>query len=209
MWVGQNLPEEGRLPMSTDRQLVDDLARVADQTGMIIAAIEPEQLDRPTPCGSWDVGTLVGHVVQDVRQFTDRARGRAGGKGSAADLAEGGTNGAMAYRRAADSLVQAWREDGALEGTVELPFGSFRPVWFVGQAVADLAVHGWDLAKATGQPTDLDTRIGETALAWGRENLRPEFRGEQFGPEVAVAEDAPVYERLAAFFGRDPGWTGG
>ena len=47
------------------------------------------------------------------------------------------------------------------------------------------------------------------ALAWGRETLKPEFRGDEdsgkaFGPEVAVPSDSPSYTRLAAFFGRDP-----
>src|SRR6266545_1406168 len=70
----------------------------------------------------------------------------------------------------------------------------------------DLVVHGWDLAKATGQPTELDPELGQLALDWGRENLRPEFRGRDFGPEVPVAEDAGLHERLAGLFGRDPDW---
>jgi hypothetical protein len=57
--------------------------------------------------------------------------------------------------------------------------------------------------------TDLDPEVGQLALDWGRENLKPEFRGDEasgrsFGPEVAVAADAPLYDRLAGFFGRDP-----
>jgi hypothetical protein len=41
--------------------------------------------------------------------------------------------------------------------------------------------------------------------------LRPEFRGpdKAFGVEVPVPDDAPVYDRLAGWFGRDPGWTPG
>jgi hypothetical protein len=38
--------------------------------------------------------------------------------------------------------------------------------------------------------------------------LRPEFRGpgKAFGVEVPVPDDAPAYERLAGWFGRNPGW---
>jgi hypothetical protein len=72
---------------------------------------------------------------------------------------------------------------------------------------ADLVVHGWDLAKATGQSTELDPEIGQLALDWGRENLPPELRGDVFGPEVSVPEDAPLHDRLVGFFGRDPDWT--
>jgi hypothetical protein len=47
------------------------------------------------------------------------------------------------------------------------------------------------------------------ALAWARENLPPQFRGTEgsgraFGLEAPVPEAAPRYDRLAAFFGRDP-----
>ena len=39
--------------------------------------------------------------------------------------------------------------------------------------------------------------------------LRPEFRGpdKAFGLEVPVSPDTPAYDRLAGWFGRDPGWA--
>jgi len=39
-------------------------------------------------------------------------------------------------------------------------------------------VHGWDVATATGQPTDLDPEVGQLGLDWGRENLKFQFRGD-------------------------------
>jgi len=85
--------------------------------------------------------------------------------------------------------------------------------WFVGQQLSDIIVHGWDVAKATGQAADFDPYLSDVSLDWGRENLKPEFRGDEasgrvFGPEVAVSEDAPVLDRLIGFFGRDPNWQG-
>ena len=78
------------------------------------------------------------------------------------------------------------------------------------QQITELAVHDWDLARATGQDlAGLDPALAEHALAWSRGMLRPEFRGpdKAFGVEVPVPDDAPVYDRLAGWFGRDPGWT--
>ena len=87
--------------------------------------------------------------------------------------------------------------------------GEVPATWILGQHVADVVVHGWDLAKATGQSTDLDPELGQFALDWAKESLKPEFRGDEesgrsFGPEVPVAADAPLYDRLAGFFGRNP-----
>jgi uncharacterized protein (TIGR03086 family) len=185
---------------------VDLLARTLAQTEAIVARVRPEQATLPTPCASWDVRALVNHVVHDVQQFTVTVHG---GEWDPQDTDVIGDDWAGAYREAAASLLAAWRRPGALEQTVKLSFGEFPATWRVGQQIADLAVHGRDIAKATGQPTDLDPEVGQLALDWGRENLKPQFRGDEasgraFGPEVAVAADAPLYDRLAGFWGRDP-----
>jgi uncharacterized protein (TIGR03086 family) len=192
--------------VASDRDPVDGLSRAVDQTEAIISRVRPDQATLPTPCSSWDVQALADHVVHDVRRFTARASGDEfdAAKSERSSIGEDWVGG---YRRAADSLLEAWRKEGAVDRTVELPFGTFPATWFVGQQVADLVVHGWDIAKATGQPTELDPELGQFALEWGRENLRPEFRGKDFGPEVPVPDDAPLHDRLAGFFGRDPNWT--
>ena len=114
-----------------------------------------------------------------------------------------------AFDAAAAGLMEVWRRPGMLERTFTSPLGELTATWRVGQQIADFAVHGWDVAKATGQPSELDPDVGQFALDWGRENLKPEFRGEEgsgksFGLEVEVPEEALLYDRLAGFFGRDP-----
>jgi uncharacterized protein (TIGR03086 family) len=183
------------------------LERTLAQTGAIVAGARPEQATLPTPCASWNVRALVNHVVHDVQQFTATVQG---GEWDPQPTDVIGDDWAGAYRQAADALLAAWRRPGALEQVVRLPFGEFPAGWRVGQQIADLAVHGWDIAKATGQPTDLDPEVGQLALDWGSENLKPQFRGDEasgqsFGFEVTVADDAPLYDRLAGVFGRDPG----
>jgi uncharacterized protein (TIGR03086 family) len=182
------------------------LARALDQTGVIISRVRSEQATMPTPCRSWDVRALVNHVVQDVQQFTVMA---GGGAWEQRDTDVIGDDWAAAYRQAAGSLLAVWQHEGALDQTVQLPSGEVPATWRVDQQIADLAVHGWDIAKATGQSTDLDPELGQLALDWARQNLQPQFRGDEasgrvFGPEVAVRADAPLYDRLAGFFGRTP-----
>jgi hypothetical protein len=69
-------------------------------------------------------------------------------------------------------------------------------------------VHAWDLTRAAQQSFSLDEGIADHALTWSRQMLQPQFRGEgkAFGEETPVPADAPAYERLAGWFGRDPYW---
>jgi len=77
------------------------------------------------------------------------------------------------------------------------------------QQIAELAMHDWDLARATGQPAELDPALAEHALPLVPRHAAARVPGpdKAFGVEVPVADDAPVYDRLAGWFGRDPGWT--
>ena len=66
-------------------------------------------------------------------------------------------------------------------------------------------MHTWDLAardRAARAP--LDDEVAERALAFMQQGLTDENRGPVFGPARSVADDAPAYDRLAAFAGRDP-----
>jgi uncharacterized protein (TIGR03086 family) len=181
------------------------LDRALDQTGAVIGRVTPAQAGLPTPCRSWDVRTLVNHVVDEVNQFVLVT---AGAPRRAVEPDALGVDWAVSYAAAAEGLRAAWRQPGVLERTVQLPMGEVPAAWTIHQQLTELAMHAWDVAVSTGQSTAvLDAEIAEASLAWGHENLLPEYRGDEssgahIGPEVEVATDAPVYERLAAFGGR-------
>lgn len=70
----------------------------------------------------------------------------------------------------------------------------------------DVFMHSWDLARATGQPVDLDVDYAGTLLA-GLEGVEEMLRASgHYGQRVSVDADADVTTRLIAFIGRDPGW---
>ena len=60
--------------------------------------------------------------------------------------------------------------------------------------------HGWDLARATGQPAAFPDDLAERGLAVARRQL--DNRHSTFGAEVEVSADAQAIDRLAAFLGR-------
>jgi len=194
-------------PVTSDP--VSLLSAALDQTGAIIAVIREDQEHLPTPCRSWDVTELVAHLVHDLAQFTERASGGTPDWSAPRAPVEGDY--IDAYRAGAADLVQAWRAAGDLSGTVSMPgMGEVAKRFPLDQQIAEFAVHGWDLAVATGQSTHLDPEIAQTALAWAQVALQPAFRGSEdegkaFGPEVELSQDAPLYDRLAGFFGHRHG----
>ena len=193
--------------MTSDAETVALLERALDQTAGLIAAIDASQAGLATPCAGWDVRALAGHLVgQDLRNFLVSARGEAADWTAPAE--EIGDDWAAALRDRAEPLRAAWRA-ADLDRPVTGPGGEAPLRMRADQQITELAMHDWDLARATGQPAELDPALAEHALRWSRGMLRPEFRGpgKAFGVEVPVPDDAPAYERLAGWFGRDPGWT--
>jgi uncharacterized protein (TIGR03086 family) len=72
---------------------------------------------------------------------------------------------------------------------------------------ADVFMHTWDLARATGQDDRLDADRCAEMLA-GMEPIEELMRGSgQFGPRVPVPDGADPQTALLGFIGRDPHWT--
>lgn len=180
-----------------DDSVLGLLERALDQTTAVIAGIRPGQAALPTPCSSWDVESLVRHLVtQDLPHFAVSARGEM-------------PDWPAQFLDGARQLLGIWAS-ADLERPVPAPGGGTAPLRSrADQQIAELAVQGWDLARATAAGPHLDAALAEHALAWSRGMLRPEFRGpgKAFGAEVQVPEGSPAYDRLAGWFGRDPAWT--
>jgi uncharacterized protein (TIGR03086 family) len=72
--------------------------------------------------------------------------------------------------------------------------------------IVELLGHGWDLARATGQPAGYPDGLVERTLAQARHGLadRPDGPGAPFAAEVPVPAGAPAIDRLAGFLGRQP-----
>jgi uncharacterized protein (TIGR03086 family) len=182
------------------------LERAIDQTAAAIGGVRPDQATLPTPCANFDVRGLVNHTVYDVQTFASMVKGGERGSPDANLL---GDDWAGAFRTGGAELMAAWQARG-INGTIKNQLGEFPASWGAMQHVADFAVHSWDIAVSTDQSTaSFDTEVAEAALAWAKDNLKPQFRGadKAFGTEVEVAADAPAYDRLVGFFGRQPGYS--
>ncbi|SNT00450.1 TIGR03086 family protein [Asanoa hainanensis] len=191
-----------------DNEPLTLLARALDQVGEVLSEIRADQEHLSSPCRSWTVAQLGDHVVHDLGQFRLTATGGKADWSAEAAVVPAAERPSIFRSRAAD-LLDAWRAAGDLTGTVTFPGMGEVPARFpVDLQTAEFAVHAWDLARATGQSTNLDPEVGQLALDWMRGTLVPQFRGPEsegksFGPEVPISAEAHLYDRLAAFAGRE------
>jgi uncharacterized protein (TIGR03086 family) len=176
-------------------------------TAEIVKATPASQMDAPTPCTDWDVRALMNHVIGTLwlaaGLFSDQPPRypMAPGGLPAADLA--GDDPAAAYAEAAAAAVAAAGAGDALTRVHSTPLGEMPGPGLAGFSTLDMLVHGWDLAVATRQPTDLDGRLAVHVLGFAQQALAtPESRAGRIGPALAVSADASVTGQLVAFLGR-------
>jgi uncharacterized protein (TIGR03086 family) len=71
--------------------------------------------------------------------------------------------------------------------------------------VTDTLVHGWDLARATGQAMTIDPALASVVLEFCRSAITDDIRkGGAFGSIVPVAARASPSDHLVGFLGRQP-----
>jgi uncharacterized protein (TIGR03086 family) len=175
--------------MDTPTESVVVLSRALDQAGDVLAAVHADQLTRPTPCGDWDVAQLIDHLVNAPVRFLEMARGEKPDWSAEPRPVTG--DWVTGFRSNADDLIHHWHQAGAGADAGQVDW-----------QIAEIAVHTWDVARATGQSPPLVPEVAERGLAFMSSMLTPENRGQAFAPAVQVPDDAPVYDRLAAFAGR-------
>jgi len=169
----------------------------------VLANVTPEQMQNATPCASWDVAGLINHMVGGQHFFRAGMDG-VEFDGELPDFAAGDYK--ASFDEAAAACVDCFSADGAMEKTVLMPFGEFPGAGFMGMAMTDTFQHAWDLAKATGQDTNLAPELAAGILAQSKQSIQDAFRGPEgapFGAEAHCADDACAADRLAAFLGRE------
>lgn len=180
------------MPMDVASQL----ERLGPLLAGVVGSIDPDQLDRPTPCTDFTVRGVLEHMVGGATQFAAAFRRADAPAGVAPDDVLG------AFGPALTELAGSITAPGALEGTMASPFGEVPAETFARFVVLDGLVHGWDLATATGQSYDPDPTLVAEVTAFAAEALPPLRDGVSFGPEAPAPDGASPIEALAAFTGR-------
>jgi uncharacterized protein (TIGR03086 family) len=192
-----------------------DLGPAAQRLAELVARVGDDELSKPTPCPSYTLGDLIEHVGGLALAFTAAANkdgGRYANQQGSGDAARLGEDWRMRIPRDLAALAEAWRDPAAWAGTTRIA-GSDGPAEITGLAAADeLVVHGWDVARAMGQPYACEPELLAAAgsfLAYFASPDAPAGPDVAFGPSRQVPAGAPELDRVVALAGRDPGWSPG
>ena len=183
------------------------ISKAAESAKSVVASVEPSQFNDPTPCSDFNVKQLANHMAGLLMgaETAARKQPRVAPPEPAPDIV--GEHPGPIYAELADKAVAAWSEPGAFDGNVEFGPGEM-PAQMAGAiTLMEIAVHGWDLAVATGQSYSLDPEVAAATFEAVKQ-LAPGARGNGvFGPEVNPPANASLQDQLLALSGRDPNWA--
>lgn len=179
------------------------LERAVSYTRASLSVVTADDLERSTPCREWRLVELLRHMDDSLQALHE-----AGATGQVRllpdlDPAVGapGLSVVESLRRRACALLGAWSLRHAEERVVVS--GRVLPASLVALTGAlEIAVHGWDVARACGVDRPLPDELARALLAVAPSLISAEDRGQRFAPAVPVAAGASASSRLLAHTGR-------
>jgi uncharacterized protein (TIGR03086 family) len=193
--------------------MVQSFEPAVRQMMAVVAGVNDEQLTAPTPCPDYTVGDLLDHIGGLALAFAAAAAKEQGVNTSPPPPGDASRLGAdWPTRITADlsALTTAWDDPDAWDGVTWIGGGEMPGAVVAAVGLDELVAHGWDLARATGQPFTADPDTVEACIVVMTPMSQPGMeaaRQPAFGPVFPrEAADSPL-EHLLALTGRDPGWT--
>lgn len=185
--------------------LADHHERALTFTRNVIHGIDSEQWDWPTPCEDWSVRELVNHLVSGNYWVGELMGGKT--IDDVGDRLEGdllGYDPLAKYEESAKIADHAFHEPGAMERVAAVSYGPVPGDIYCGHRFIDVLVHGWDLAKGTGQGTTLSPELVDAAIAVTEPQLELLRASGAYGTDVEVPGGADPQTTLLAWTGRRP-----
>jgi uncharacterized protein (TIGR03086 family) len=183
------------------------MATAAAEAARVVQNVPEGMLGAPTPCAEWDLRTLLNHIILWTAWSAER---RAHGESVAEDLMHKDFTADPGFRQQyADQLgkaVDAWSDPQGWERELTV-MGGPTPAAEVGaMLIMEMVLHGWDVAKASGQEYRSDDAVAvmllRTVEAQGA--LFRQYKG--FADEVPLPDVVSVFDRALGLSGRDPDW---
>jgi uncharacterized protein (TIGR03086 family) len=189
------------------KNLSAEMAAASAEAARVVNGIPEGTLNAATPCGDWDLRTLLNHTILWTSYSAER---RAHGESVAEDLMNKDFTADPGFRedyaRQLDKAVMAWSAPEAWEGTRNV-MGDATPAADVGaMLLMETALHGWDVARATGQEFNIDDTTASALedIVQAQAELFRKYQG--FADAVEPPGNATAFERALTLSGRDPNW---
>lgn len=177
---------------------IDLLERAIGFTLGSLRLVTPEALPRPTPCREWNLRALLAHMNDSLSALHEAVHG---GRISARPFPEAAADLVPVLRDRACHLLGEWSSVDSHElvaiGRQRLPAGLVTTAGAV-----DIAVHGWDVARACGDNRPIPDALAEEMLDLAPLLVTDADRPARFAAPVPVPSWASAGERLVAFLGR-------
>lgn len=185
---------------------IEALRKAGDEYRRRLVAIATGEWEQPSVCEGWTVKELADHVLGGNRFAVPLLAGASADAAFAIAL-DGGFDGDVVglFDESAAAQVEAFSVPGALDAEVAHPSGPTDGRTFAGLRTGDLLLHGWDLARSTGQDESLPDDL--VAAVWAV--YEPRLAGPtggRFGDGASgtVSADASLTLRLLDLSGRRP-----
>ena len=164
-----------------------------------LSGVRDDQLHRRTPCAAWDLAGLLAHMEDALDAFTEAAGGAVG-----VHLAGDTAAPVPAIQAKAMALREVWTRPTPGDVVLEARSGrlDLHAPLLVATAALEIAVHGWDVGRATGAPASLPGPLARELLPMAGMVVGPADRGVRFAPARPAGPGASDGERLLAFLGR-------
>ena len=159
--------------------------------------------DAPSPVAGWAARDVVRHLLQWFPGFLTSGSGIV-----LPDVPSVDEDPVGAWEARAGAVQAVLDDPSAAETVFSDPHTGALPLDLAVDRfyTADVFMHTWDLARASGRDVVLDPDVCAQMLA-GMEPIEGLMRSSgQYGPRVPVADDASTQDRLLGFIGRDPAW---
>jgi uncharacterized protein (TIGR03086 family) len=184
--------------------LINQAAAVA---GQVASGLSTDQRSNSTPCAEYEVHDLAAHMAGFyMGSAIAAAKGERPTGGDPSELL--GTDPSGALVDLSSKMATAWSTPGALDGSTQFGPGEMPAEMAANITVLETLVHGWDLAKATGQEIVISDDLANASLATAQMICNDDSRaGGFFGPSVDAPAGSGAFDQALALTGRDPAWS--
>lgn len=168
-----------------------------------IRGITDEDWNKQSTCTDWTVRELVNHLVNENLWVPELLKGKTVAEvGNKLDGDLLGNNPIKKWGETCKAALEAVDNLADVDQICHLSYADVPCSEYINQRILDLTVHGWDVARSTGQPDQLDEELVSYVYATFSHREK-ELRGSgMFGKNIKVSASSGLQTKLLALLGR-------